>query len=108
MPEELPTALKVRDEVKISFGLEGKLQTDEERAFKGSLKDFALANRVRNLFLCNDLFLRKNLHGVDSLGVVFPHLEDTAKRPPSDKLEKFKVMRRKRSLGLCGGRHEAL
>jgi len=82
-------------------GLEAKLESDEERTFERRLEDLALADRVSDFLLRYDFPLREHLHGIDTLCVPFPHLEDTAKSAFTDKLENLKVTRLEGAFIFC-------
>lgn len=104
MPEQLASTLVVRNEVELLLRLEAELESDEERAFEGGLKDLPFSDGVSDLLLGYNLLLGEDLHGVDSLGVSFPNLEDSSERSSTDELEELEVPRGKVSLALLEGK----
>lgn len=93
MIEELSTALEICHQVQMALALEREFEADEEGALERALQNLALADRMCHFLLCDDLLLREDLHRVDSLRVLFPHLEDLAKCAAADKLQEVKVAR---------------
>jgi hypothetical protein len=91
MPEQLPTALKIRHEIKIRLRLKTKFEPDQKRAVQRALEDLALADGVSDFFFGDDLALGEHFHGVDAVRVFFADLEDFAECASADEFEKFKV-----------------
>lgn len=91
MPKQLPTALKIRDQIQIRIRLKAKFQAHEEGRFEGTLEDFALADGVGYFFFRDDFFFGEDFHGVDAFGVFFADLEDAPEGAAADEFEEFEV-----------------
>jgi len=100
MPKELATGLEICDEVEIGVRLEGELEADEKGGLERALEDFALADGVCDLLLCDDLLLGKDLHCVNPAGVALADLENFSKGATADELEKLEVARGEWAAGL--------
>lgn len=94
MPEELATRHVVRDQIKIRWCLEGKLEPDDEgRSGHGRPdKDIPLSQGMRNLFLLDDNLLRQDLHRVDTLRVLLFYLINLAECTFADELQNLKIV----------------
>jgi len=108
MPEQLSSTLVVGNEVELLLGLEAELESYEERAFERGLKDLSFSDRVSDFLLGDDFLLGEDLHGVDSLGVSFPNLEDSSKRSSTDELEELEVARSEVRFALFVARGEEM
>jgi hypothetical protein len=92
VPEQLSSALVIRDKEQVVFRLEAEFQPDEEGRVQGLLQDLAFTDSMRDLLFRDDILLGQHLHRVDPLRVTFPDLENLSERAASDKLEDFKVL----------------
>lgn len=100
MPKQLPTTLKVCNQIQFRIRLEAKLERHKERAFEAGLKDFAFADGMRHFLLCDNFALGEDFHSVYALSVFLANLEDAAKGTTANEFEEFEIARCKSSFGL--------